>query len=52
MNTNQTDKSETAIPQAGSIMDAFKKSLSTLMIEDAISTEISEAEPGNSLVEE
>jgi len=52
MNTNQTDKSETAIPQAGSIMDAFKKSLSTLMIEDAIRTKSSETEPGISSEEE
>ena len=48
MNTNQTDKSETAIPQAGSILDAVKKSLRTLMIEDAIPAEISETEPENS----
>ena len=52
MNTNQIDKSETPIPQAGSILDAFKKSLGTLMIEDAIPAAVSDTEPENSSSEE
>jgi hypothetical protein len=52
MNTNETDKSEAAIEAAGSMMDAFKKSLRTLMIEDAIPTKSSETEPGNISEEE
>jgi len=52
MNTNQTDDGETPIPQAGSILDAVKKSLRTLMIEDAIPMEISESEAENPSEEE
>ena len=51
MNMNPTDKSNTAIQRAESIMDGIKLSLETLMLEDSTSTGNSVSESQGSPIE-